>query len=155
MAAVPAPLLHHRSRPVRADQPECLFSQTEAKRWLSHLFALRKYQHLRGEVMPHLLLLSTPARFPFWAEQIEHVTLLGNTSLPMGCIGDYTRLESGAYAPIWLPFGELVSDGGRDLKGGQASLLSLLDQPAQPYLVEQFSQYFTFQNLLISRTTRS
>jgi hypothetical protein len=140
---------------VRVDQPECLFSQAEAKRWLSHLFALRKYQHLRGEVMPHLLLLSTPARFPFWAEQIEHVTLLGNTSLPMGCIGDYTRLESGAYAPFWLPFGELVSGGGRDSENGQVSLHSLLDQPASPGLIEQFSQYFTFLHLLISRTTRS
>ena len=105
--------------------------------------------------MPHLLLLSTPARFPFWAEQMEHVTLLGNTSLPKGCIADYTRLASGAYAPIWLPFGELVSGGGRDLESGQASLLSLLDQPTSPGLIEQFSQYFTFQHLLISRTTRS
>src|SRR6266566_4815233 len=138
---------------VRIDQPECLFSQAEAKRWLSRLFALRKYQHLRGDVMPHLLLLSTPARFPFWAEQIEHVTLLGNSSLPKGCIADYTKLTSGAYAPIWLPFGELVSSGGRDLKGSQASLLSLLDQPASPDLIEQFSQYFTFQHLLISRRT--
>jgi hypothetical protein len=138
---------------VRVDQPECLFSRTEAKRWLSRLFALRKYQHLCGDVMPHLLLLSTPARFPFWSEQIEHVTLLGNTSLPKGCIADYTRLAGGVYAPIWLPLGELVSSGGRDLKGGQASLLSLLDQPASPVLVEQFSQYFTFQHLLISRTT--
>src|SRR5437763_87971 len=73
---------------VRVDQPECLFSQAEAKRFLSRLFALRKYQHLRGEVIPHLLLLSTSARFPFWAEQFEHVTLLGNTSLPIGCIAD-------------------------------------------------------------------
>ena len=105
--------------------------------------------------MPQLLLLSTPARFPFWAEQIERVTLLGNTSLPKGCIADYTRLERGAYAPIWLPFSELVSSGGRDPEGGQASLLSLLGQPALPDLVEQFSQYFTFQHLLISRTTRS
>jgi hypothetical protein len=62
---------------VRVDQPESLFSQAEAKRWLSRLFALRTYQRLRGEVMPHLLLLSTPARFPFWAEQIERITLLG------------------------------------------------------------------------------
>ena len=138
---------------VRVDQPECLFSQTEAKRWLSRLFALRKYQHLRGDVMPHLLLLSTPARFPFWSEQIEHVTLLGNTSRPMGCIADYTRLASGAYAPIWLLFGELVSSGGRDLESRQVSLLSLLNQPATQDLVEQFSQYFTFQHLLISRTT--
>ncbi len=140
---------------VLVNQPESLFSHAEAKRWLSRLFALRQSQHLRGDVMPHLLLLSTPARFPFWAEQIEHVTLLGNTSCPMGCIADYSRLASGAYAPIWLPFGELVSDGGRDLEGGQVSLLSLLDQPASPDLVEQFSQYFTFQHLLISRTTRS
>src|SRR6266566_6239645 len=140
---------------VRVDQPESLFSQAEAKRFLSRLFALRKYQHLCGDVMPDLLLLSTPARFPFWAEQIEHVTLLGNTSLPKGCIADYTKLSSGVYAPIWLPFGELASSGGRDLKGGQASLLSLLDQPASPDLIEQFSQYFTFQHLLISRTTRS
>ncbi len=138
---------------VRVDQPECLFSQAEAKRWLSHLFALRRAQHLRGDAMPHLLLLSTPARFPFWAEQIEHVTLLGNTSLPTGCIADYTRLASGAYAPIWLPFCELVSGGGRDPGCGQASILSLLDLPALPDLVEQFSQYFTFQHLLISRTT--
>ncbi len=129
---------------VRVDQPECLFSQAEAKRWLSRLFAMRQAQHLRGDVMPHLLLLSTPARFPFWAEQIEHVTLLGNTSHPMGCIADYIRLASGAYAPIWLPFGELVSSGGCDPGCGQASLLSLLDQPALPDLVEQFSQYFTF-----------
>ncbi len=140
---------------VRVDQPESLFSQAEAKRWLSRLFALRKYQHLRGGVMPQLLLLATPARFPFWAEQIEHVTLLGNTSLPKGCIADYTRLASGTYAPIWLPFDELVSGGGRDQDGGQVSLLSLLNQPATQDLVEQFSQYFTFQHLLISRTTRS
>jgi hypothetical protein len=138
---------------VRIDQPECLLSQAEAKRWLSRLFALRTYQHLRGGVMPRLLLLSIPARFPFWAEQIEHVTLLGNTSLPQGCIADYTRLARGAYAPIWLPFDKLVSGGGRDLQGGQASLLSLLDQPALPELIDQFSQYFTFQHLLISRTT--
>ncbi len=140
---------------VRVDQPECLFSQAEAKRFLSRLFALRKYQRLRGEVMPQLLLLSTPARFPFWAEQMERVTLLENTSLPQGGIADYTKLSSGAYAPIWLPFGEIVSGGGRDPEGGLASLLSLLDQPAQPHLIEQFSQYFTFQHLLISRTTRS
>ena len=138
---------------VRVDQPECLFSQAEAKRWLSRLFALRQAQHLRGEVMPQLLLLSTPARFPFWAEQIEYVTLLGNTSRPMGGIADYTRLASGAYAPIWLPFSELVSSGGRDPESRQVSLLSLLDQPARQDLVEQFSQYFTFQHLLISRTT--
>jgi hypothetical protein len=145
----------HHAFYVRVDQPECLFSQVEAKRFLSRLFALRKYQRLRGEVMPHLLLLSTPARLPFWAEQMERITLLENTSLPQGGIADYTKLSSGAYAPIWLPFGELVSAGGRDPEGGQASLLSLLDQPAQPHLVEQFSQYFTFQHLLISRTTRS
>jgi len=138
---------------VRVDQPECLFSQAEAKRFLSRLFALRKYQRLRGEAMPHLLLLSTSARFPFWAEQIEHVTLLVNTSLPKGCIADYTRLAGGAYAPIWLPFGELVSSGGRDPESEQVSLLSLLNQPATQGLVEQFSQYFTFQHLLISRTT--
>ncbi len=138
---------------VRVDQPECLFSQAEAKRWLSRLFALRKYQHLHGDVMPQLLLLSVPARFPFWAEQIEHVTLLGNTSLPRGCIADYTRLAGGAYAPIWLSFGELVSGGDRDPGCGQASLLSLLDLPALPDLVEQFSQYFTFQHLLIRRMT--
>lgn len=137
----------------RVDQLECLFSQAEAKRFLSRLFALRKYQHLRGEVMPQLLLLSTPARFPFWAEQMEHTTLLGNTSLPTGCIADYTRLAGSAYAPIWLPFDELVSSGGRDPEGGQVSLLSLLNQPATQDLVEQFSQYFTFQHLLISRTT--
>jgi hypothetical protein len=140
---------------VRVDQPECLFSQAEAKRFLSRLFALRKYQRLRGEVMPQLLLLSTPARFPFWAEQMERVTLLENTSLPQGGIADYTKLSSGAYAPIWLPFGELISGGGRDPADGRASLLSLLDQPASPDLVEQFSQYFTFQHLLISRTTKS
>lgn len=140
---------------VRVDQPECLFSQAEAKRFLSRLFALRKYQRLRGEVMPQLLLLSTPTRFPFWAEQMERVTLLENTSLPQGGIADYTKLSTGAYAPIWLPFGELVSGGGRDPEDGLASLLSLLDQPAQPDLIEQFSQYFTFQHLLISRTTRS
>jgi Replication-relaxation len=139
----------------KVDQPECLFSQAEAKRWLSRLFALRTYQRLHGEVMPHLLLLSTPERFPFWAQQIERATLLVHTSLPTGCIADYTKLASGAYARIWLPFGELVSIGGRDLKGGQTSLLSLLDQPASPDLVEQFSQYFTFQHLLIRRTTRS
>jgi hypothetical protein len=140
---------------VRVDQPECLFSQAEAKRWLSRLFGMRTYQRLRGEVMPHLLLLSTPARFPFWAEQIERVTLLGNTSLPTGCITDYTKLASGAYAPILVPFGELVSSGGRDLESGHVSLLSQLDQPATQDLVEQFSQYFTFQHLLISRPTRS
>jgi len=138
---------------VRVDQPECLFSHAEAKHWLSHLFALRKYLHLRGEVMPHLLLLSTPARFPFWAEQMEHITLLGNTSLPIGGIADYTRLASGAHAPIWLPFGALISSGGRDPESGLASLPSLLDHPATQDLVEQFSQYFTFQHLRISRTT--
>ena len=56
---------------------------------------------------------------------------MGNTSLPKGCIADYTRLSSGAYAPFWLPFDELVSDGGRDPESGQVSLHSLLDHP--PY----------------------
>src|SRR2546421_2399257 len=51
---------------VRVDQPEGLFSQAEAKRFLSRLFALRKYQRLLGEVMTHLLLVSTPARFSLW-----------------------------------------------------------------------------------------
>jgi hypothetical protein len=138
---------------VRVDQPESLFSRAEAKRWLSRLLALRHHQRLRGEVTPHLLVLSTPARFPFWAEQIERVTLLGNTSLPKGCIVDNARLASGVYAPIWLPFSELVSSGGREPESGQVSLLSLLDQPASPDLVEQFAQYFTFQHLLISRRT--
>src|SRR5207249_10781534 len=100
-------------------------------------------------------LLSSLARFLFWAEQIERVALLGNTSLPTGCITVYTKLASGAYAPIWLPFGELVKSGGRDPEGGHVALLSLLDQPATQHLVEQFSQYFTFQHLLISRTKRS
>ena len=140
---------------VRVDQPECLFSQAEAKRFLSRLFAMRKFQRLRGEVMPQFLLLSTPARFSFWAEQMERVTLLENTSLPQGGIADYTKLSSGAYASIWLPFGELVSGGGCDPEDGLASLFDLLEQPASPDLVEQFSQYFTFQHLLISRTTRS
>src|SRR5207248_9871748 len=80
---------------------------------------------------------------------------LRNSSLPKGCIADYTRLSSGAYAPFWLPFDELVSGGGHDPESGQVSLHSLLDQPASPGLVEQYSQYFTFQHLLISRTTRS
>jgi hypothetical protein len=145
----------HHAFYVRVDQPESLFSQAEAKRFLSRLFALRRYQRLRGEIMPQLLLLSTPARFPFWAEQVERVTLLENTSLPQGGIADYTKLSSGAYAPIWQPFGVLVSGSGRDPEDGRASLLSLLDQPASSDLIEQFSQYFTFQHLLISRTTRS
>lgn len=139
---------------LRVDQPESLFSQAEVKRWLSRLLALRHAQRLRGEVTPHLLLLSTPARFPFWAEQIERITLSGNTSLPTGCIADFTRLIDGAYASIWLPFSELVASGGRELESGQVSLLSLLNQPASPDLIEQFSQYFTFQHLLISRRTR-
>jgi hypothetical protein len=139
---------------VRVDQPESLFSQTEAKRWLSRLLALRQAQRLRGEVTPHLLLLSTPARLPFWAEQIERITLSGNASLPTGCITDFTRLIGGAYDSIWLPFSELVASGGRELESSQVSLLSLLDQPASPDLVEQFSQYFTFQHLLIKRKTR-
>lgn len=140
---------------VRVDQPESLFSQAEAKRWLSRLLALRHAQCLHGEVTPHLLLLSTPARFPFWAEQIERVTLSGNTSLPTGCIADTARLTGGAYAPIWLPFSGLVPNGGREPESGQVSLLSLLDQPASPSLVEQFSRYFTFQHLLINRRMRS
>jgi hypothetical protein len=139
---------------VRVDQPESLFSQTEAKRWLSRLLALRQAQRLRGEVMPHLLLLCTPARFPFWAEQIERATLSENTSLLTGCITDTTRLTGGAYTRIWLPFSELVSSGGHELESSRVSLLSLLNQPASPDLVEQFSQYFTFQHLLIKRKTR-
>jgi hypothetical protein len=139
---------------VRVDQPESLFSQAEAKRWLSRLLALRHAQRLHGEVTPHLLLLSTPAKFPFWAEQIERIILLGNTSLPTGCITDFTRLTGGVYASIWLPFSELVASGGRELEGNRVSLLSLLDKPASPDLIEQFSQYFTFHHLLISRKTR-
>src|SRR5205823_627561 len=36
---------------VRVDQPESLFSQAEAKRWLSRLLALRTYQRLRGQLV--------------------------------------------------------------------------------------------------------
>jgi hypothetical protein len=137
----------------RIDQPECLFSQTDAKRWLSRFFDLRQALRLQGGVMPHLLLLTSPARFSFWAEQIEHVTLWNNTSLPTGCIADFTSLASGVYASIWLPFRDLISNGGRNLESSLTSLLSLLDQPASQLLVDEFSQYFTFQHLQISRTT--
>jgi Replication-relaxation len=138
---------------VGVDQPESPFSQREAREWLTQLFALRGWQWLRGAVPPSLLLLSTPARFRFWAEQIERVTLQQNTSLPGGCITDYIRLAGGAFAPIWLPFSNLVESEGRDVEAGQTSILSLLDQPAGEQLVEEFAQYFTFRDLVISRTT--
>ena len=132
---------------VLVDQPESLFFQREARQWLSRLFALRQSLLLQGEVMPNLLLLAPPARFPFWAGQLEQLVLQWNTPAPDGGITDPTRLACGAWAPIWLPLRDLILSGGHDLQDGHTSLLAWLDRPSSAELVELFSQYFTFQHL--------
>ena len=60
---------------VLVDQPERMFSQQQEKKHLEQLLELRQATHLQREVVPHLLLLSVPARFSFWAELLEQRAL--------------------------------------------------------------------------------
>ena len=50
------------------DPPERLFNRRQDQAFLAQLFDLRQATQLATDVMPHLLLLTTPARFAFWAE---------------------------------------------------------------------------------------
>src|SRR5436305_9930338 len=137
-----------------------MFSQQQEKKHLEQLLELRQATHLQREVVPHLLLLSVPARFSFWAELLEQRALTHTSALLLGAIADYGQLSRGMQAPIWLPF--------RDLLGQQAAqpaeeaqgetdpervvpLFSLLDQPASAQLIEHFSQRRSFEHLLAQR----
>src|SRR6266487_2362151 len=146
---------------VLVDQPERMFSQQQEKKHLEKLLELRQATHLQREVLPHLLLLSVPARFSFWAELLEQRALTHTSALLLGAIADYGQLSRGMQAPIWLPF--------RDLLGQQAvqpaeeaqgtyperavPLFSLLDQPASAPLIEHFSQRRSFEHLLAQRNS--
>ena len=145
---------------VRVDQPERMFSQRQEQAYLSKLFELRQATHLRQDVMPHLLLLSTPARFSFWAEQLEQSALARGSAVLSGAIADFGQLQAGMCAPIWLPFRELITQLNTQADEPHTqerpapqprSLFSLLDQPATPQLIERFSQRSSFQHLFTRR----
>ncbi|GCE32046.1 hypothetical protein KDA_75300 [Dictyobacter alpinus] len=136
---------------IHIDQPEHMFSQKEAKVFIKKLFALRQWMRLQGEVMPHLLLLSGVERFSFWSEHLERITLNQGISLLSGSITDTGQMRKGAYAPIWIPFQKLPEHDGRVKESDLLDLLSLLDRPISSRIAEQFSQYFTFQHLLLRK----
>ena len=149
---------------VRVDQPERMFSQRQEQAYLSKLFELRQATHLQRDVMPHLLLLSTPARFSFWAEQLEQSALARGSAVLSGAIADFGQLQAGMCAPIWLPFRELITQLNTQADEPHtqerpapqpSSLFSLLDQPATPQLIERFSQRSSFQHLFTRRESGS
>ena len=136
---------------VRVDQPERMFSQRQEQAYLSKLFELRQATHLRQDVMPHLLLLSTPARFSFWAEQLEQSALARGSAVLSGVIADFGQLQAGMCAHNAAQYaGRRVAYPGAP--GTTAKLtFSLLDQPATPQLIERFSQRSSFQHLFTRR----
>ena len=138
---------------IHVDQSEHMFSQKEAKSFIKKLFALRQWMHLQGEAMPHLLLLSGVERFSFWSEHLERLTLNQGISLLNGSITEAEQMQKGAYAPIWIPFQKLPEHDGRVKESDLIDLLSLLDRPASPHIVEHFSQYFTFKKMLLLKET--
>ena len=144
---------------VLVDQPERMFSQQQEKKHLEKLLELRQATHLQREVVPHLLLLSAPARFSFWAELVEQSALTHTSALLPGAIADYGQLSRGMQAPIWLPFRDLLSqqvvqqaeEAQGTYPGRAVPLFSLLDQPASAPLIEHFSQRRSFEHLLAQR----
>lgn len=140
---------------VSVDSPERLFGRREGMASLLHLLHLRMAAEFRGEYQPPLLICTTPARFPFWAEQLVQVTTFFTKQLPKGAIADISLLSEDPYGAIWRPFQDLVQ--GEILGTGphpytEVSLLTLLNQPAMPTLIERFSQHASFQTLLQSKT---
>ena len=143
---------------VLVDQPERLFSQRRERAHLEKLLQLRQACHLQREVLPHLLLLSAPARFSFWAELLEYSALAHSGTLFSGAIADYGQLSLGVEAKVWLPLRSLVSQlvapheaslqAQTDPGGEAVSLFSLLDQEASPQLIERISQRCSFERLL-------
>src|SRR5438876_651816 len=123
---------------VLVDQPERMFSQQQEKKHLEKLLELRQATHLQREVVPHLLLLSVPARFSFWAELLEQSALTHTSALLPGAIADYGQLSRGMQAPISLAFRDLLGPQAVQ-QAGEAQgayqervvpVFSLLDQPA-------------------------
>src|SRR5436305_3220034 len=135
-----------------------MFSQQQEKKHLEQLLELRQATHLQREVVPHLLLLSVPARFSFWAELLEQRALTHTSALLQGAIADYGQLSRGMQAPIWLSFRDLLGQQGvqqAEEAGAQETyperavpLFSLLDQPASAQLIEHFSQRRSFEHLV-------
>jgi hypothetical protein len=138
---------------LHVDQPEHLFSQKEAKSFIKKLFALRRWMHLQRESMPHLLLLSGVERFSFWSEHLERLTLNQGISLLNGSLGETKQMSRGAYTPLWIPFQKLPKHDGHVQESDLLDLLSLLEHPASPRIIEQFSQSFTFKNMLRRKET--
>jgi hypothetical protein len=148
---------------VCVDQPEQMQIQREVKAHVRQWLALRQATHLAREVMPHLLLLSRKARFSFWVEQVNRVTLQEGIALldvrkpepareqmDLSChIAASTDLSKGAYTRIWTPFHTLIEQGGTVQANRLVGIESLLERVASPRLAERFSQYFTFQQVLL------
>ena len=140
---------------IRVDSSERLFGRREEMASLLHLLDLRLAAEFLGEQQPPLLICTTPARFPFWAEQLVQATRLFTRPLPAGAIADISRLTDDPYGPIWIPFFDLVKGEIKGLGPGPnaaISLLAMLDQKASPALIERFSQHHSFQALLRSKT---
>lgn len=141
---------------VHIDQAERMFSLKAERRFLTYLFELREIASLSGAPLPQLLLISSPARFLFWAALLEQLPLQRGTTPLHGAIVAADQLTENVYAPIFRPFRtlpRLLAQNSRRPPAGdeQVSLLSLLDTPASAERIEQFSQYFTLKHLLISR----
>ncbi len=151
---------------VRIDQPEHMLSLREVKTFINKYLSLRQATHLGQEIMPHFLLLSSRERFSFWADLVNRMTLpqgiaLRDCGKPEGArehmdlswsIADIADLSKGAYTRIWTPFHALIEHRGT--VNIQLDIQSFLDRVAAPRLVERFSQYFTFQRVLLRRDTR-
>lgn len=154
---------------VWVDQPEVPLLQQELRQFLDKLHKLRQYIHDRKELMPHLLLLSSRERFSAWAEQVHDLSVLRGIALhhvekpeiarqhmDLSClITDRANLGAGAYALIWTSFYSLITQRGAIVEHSRVGILALLDRPASPGIIEQFSRSFSFQNMTIESNSSS
>ena len=137
---------------VVVDPPERFASQRLGKTFLDHFAELRRVTVFSGEPLPHLLLLTTPARFLSWGTLLTEWTLEQGTTPFTGALADYRQLAEGALAPIWHALPELVRQGGKSERVAPESLVAWLDTPASPLVIERFTQSFTFQQMLLPHT---
>jgi hypothetical protein len=140
---------------VFVDQVERLLSQQQVIKRLQELLTLRMATEMRNEVLPQVLLLTTPARFPFWSGVLEQIAHTRVGSPFSGAIADYEQLSQGVCAPLWLLFRDLLGRKSKVLPLQKAvPLFSLFEQPASPMISEFFSQRGTFDHLLIQSDDR-
>lgn len=143
---------------VRVDLAETLFERKEEQAFLSRLLELRTAASLSDEVVPHLLIVSTRARFSGWADLLTQVCTLDGRTLVRGAIVDGDELEQGVYEPIWLELCTLVVEAparSAPKAARRVSLLALCDQPAGETVIERFSGALSFATLLLTGETEA